>query len=494
MQFQSVIFLIFFFALCIVYYAIPGKLKKYWLFLVSWIFYLSISFEFPFYLLIVTLFSYAMGIMVERISHSSRRKRNLFLAFALVGTFSALTVIKYGGFFTENVARFLHILQVDPPFSKLQLVQPIGLSFFTFQAAGYLIDIYRSKRPAEKNIISYALFLSFFPIIMSGPIERSTNLLAQIDESDKIRIDTNKIRHGLLEMMYGYFLKIMVADRLNIFVNSVFSNHEAYGGGVLTLAVIGFGIQLYCDFAGISTIALGAGEVLGFSLIRNFETPYFSLSVGEFWRRWHISLSTWFRDYLYIPLGGNRKGIWRKYLNLMIVFLVSGLWHGSGWSFIVWGGLHGIYQIMGGLLKPARLKIISLLHINPDLPGNRFLKMLFNFALINFAWLFFRAESLTQSIQIISQSISMWNLWELFDGTLLTLGLDWPDILVLILSLIIVLVMSVCQYKKIDWKTNLMSQGFLFRATVYVTCITILVIFGIYGSSYSASSFIYVDF
>ncbi len=494
MQFQSMIFLIFFFVLCIVYYAVPGKLKKYWLLLVSWVFYLSLSFEFPFYLLAVTLFSYVMGIAIERMSHNSHRKRNLFLAFALVGTFSALAVIKYGGFFTENAARFLEILQVDPPFSKLQLVQPIGLSFFSFQAAGYLIDVYRGKRTAEKNIISYALFLSFFPIIMSGPIERSTNFLAQIDESAKIRIDTNKIRHGLLEMLYGYFLKIMVADRLNIFVNTVFSDHQAYGGVVLTLAVIAFGIQLYCDFAGISTIALGAGEVLGFSLIRNFETPYFSLSVGEFWRRWHISLSTWFRDYLYIPLGGNRKGVARKYLNLMIVFLVSGLWHGAGWSFIVWGGLHGLYQIIGGLLKPVRLKIISAFHIDPDLPGNRFLKMAFNFALINFAWLFFRAESLTQSLQIIWQSVSMWNPWELFDGTLLTLGLDWPDMMVLLLSLIILLIMSVCQYKNIDWKTNLMNQGFVFRAIVYVACITALVVFGIYGSSYSASSFIYVDF
>lgn len=494
MQFQSIEFLAFLFVVCLVYYGVPGKLKKYWLLLASWVFYLLLGVKFAVYLGGITLLSWLLGLWLDSGSKEPSGKRKADIAIAVSATFAALIVVKYGNFILTNVQHVARLLHAEVKPNKLGLIQPVGLSFFTFAAVGYLMDVYKGKRAAERNLASYALFLSFFPTIMSGPIERSTGFLKQIENCHNIKLDTYKVRHGLLTMLYGYFLKIMVADRLNILVNSAFAEPESFGGAVLVLAVMGFGIQLYCDFAGISTIALGAGEVMGFQLTQNFETPYFSTSIAEFWRRWHISLSSWFRDYLYFPLGGNRKGKWRKYLNLMIVFLVSGLWHGAGWSFIVWGGLNGFYQVAGDLLKPLRKKIADVCHIDPENAGNRFLRIVFNFALVNFAWLFFRASGMSQALLMIRRTLTHWNVWELFDGTFMKLGLGWPDLTVLFVSLSIVLVMSILQYRKIDWKDKLLNQGFAFRLVVYVLSITALMVLGIYGSSYSASSFIYVDF
>ena len=409
----------------------------------------------------------------------------------LMAVFSVLVVVKYGGFVTDNLNAVFGMLPFAAAISMPKILQPVGLSFFTFAAAGYLVDVYRGKRTAERDVVSFSVFLSFFSTIMSGPIERSTNFLRQIDECHEYPLNTYNIRHGLLTMLYGYFLKTVLADRLSGFVASVFDGYESLGGVVILLSVLAFGIQLYCDFAGISSIALGAGEVLGFSLIQNFETPYFSLSVSEFWRRWHISLSSWFRDYLYIPLGGNRKGRLRKYVNIMVVFLVSGVWHGAGWHYIIWGGLNGAYQVVGDLLKPARKRLADILHINAD---NRFLRGAITFFLVNFTWLFFRAPSLTTALLMIRRGFSNLWMWQLFDGTLLELGLDFPDILVLALSLIVMVAASISQYKQKDWKKSLMEQGFAFRALIYITCILAVLIFGIYGSAYNASSFIHVDF
>lgn len=492
MQIQSMTYLLFFFLVCLFYYVIPLKLRRPWLLAVSWAFYLTVASRLAYYLAGITLLSYCLGLMLEK-----KRKTvsaGTALALSLAVTFAALAVVKYGGFILGNVNWTLKALGAGFGIKVPQILQPVGLSFFTFAAAGYLMDVFRGAREAERNFLSYALFLSFFPTIMAGPIERSTNLLRQIDEIHLIRLDTAKVRHGLLTMLYGYFLKIMLADRLSILVNTAFAKYASYGGTVLCLALIAFSIQLYCDFAGISTIALGAGEVMGFSLIQNFETPYFSMSVAEFWRRWHISLSYWFRDYLYFPLGGNRKGAFRKYVNVMIVFLVSGLWHGAGWNFIVWGGLHGLYQIAGSLLRPVRQKIGAWCHVDPDNAGNRFWRRLSTFLLVSFAWLFFRAGSLTQALQILQKAVSHWAPWQFFDGTLLKMGLNGADFIIIVVSLGILLAGSLCQYRGVDWKSKLLEQGFAFRAAVYICSILLLLIFGVWGPSYSASSFIYVDF
>ena len=494
MQFQSFFFLLFFFVTCIVYYAIPGRARRYWLLAVSWMFYLSLSPAYLPYLFGLILVAYLSGIILERCAMCSQTARKWLLAGLLTAVFSVLAAVKYGNFVVNNLNFILPKLPFAAVICMPKLLQPVGLSFFTFAAAGYLIDVYRGKRSAEKNIVSFAVFLSFFPTIMSGPIERSTNFLRQLDECHSFVLNTDRVRHGLLTMLYGYFLKTMLADRLSGFVAAVFDGYESLGGAVIFLGVLAFGIQLYCDFAGISSIAQGAGEVMGFSLIQNFETPYFSMSVAEFWRRWHISLSSWFRDYLYIPLGGNRKGRIRKYINLMVVFLVSGVWHGAGWNYIAWGGLNGAYQVAGDLLKPARQRLATLLHIDVNNTGNRFLRMAFTFLLINFSWLFFRASSFTVALQMLRHGVSNLQMWQLFDGTLLNLGLDFPDVLVLFVSLVAMILISVSQHKQQDWKKSLMEQGFAFRALVYIVFILAVLVFGIYGSAYSASSFIYVDF
>ena len=495
MQYQSIEFLIFLFLVCLVYYGGPKAMRRCWLLLASWAFYLTLSAELAFYLAGITVVSWMFGLWIGKVKSRPKGTRRFILAVAIIATLASLIVVKYGNFVLENIKCVIEGLSLDmSPSHGLELIQPVGLSFFTFMAIGYLIDVYQGKRKSEKSLIAYALFMAFFPMIMSGPIERSTGLLQQIDECHNIKMDTYKIRHGLVTIFYGFFLKVMVADRLNILVNTVFSAPETYGGCILVLAVVAFGIQLYCDFAGVSAIAIGSAEVMGFSIMKNFDNPYFAVSVSEFWRRWHISLSSWFRDYLYIPLGGSKKGKWRKYLNLMIVFLVSGLWHGAGWTFIIWGGLHGVYQVAGDLLKPVRKKIVDVCSIDAEGVGNRVLRMIFNFILVDFAWMFFRAADMNQAIVIMKRAVAAWNPWELFNGVILELGLGWPDLTVLLICLMIVLVMSVLEYNKIEWKDALLQQGFPVRLLVYVGCITALIVFGIYGPAFSASSFIYVDF
>lgn len=494
MNYISLEFVLFFFVVVLVFYLLPGRAKKYWLLVSSWAFYLTFTLSFGSYLLGITVYSWLMGLLVQKTRTISLSQKRVVLALGIIGTFAVLAVIKYGNFVFRNVGIVLSHLELAYRLPVMELIQPIGLSFFSFQAVGYLIDVYRGKRDAEENPANYALFLSFFPIIMSGPIERSTNLLQQIDEIETIRLDTSKIRHGLLTMLYGCFLKMVIADRLNLLVNTVFANYDQFGGCLLAVAVVAFGIQLYCDFAGISTIALGAGEALGFSLIDNFAFPYFSQSINEFWRRWHISLSSWFRDYLYIPLGGNRKGALRKYINLMIVFLVSGLWHGAGWHYIVWGGINGLYLVMSGILKPVRKKITTLCHIDPDNAGNHFIKMLFTFGIVNFAWLFFRAASLTDAWHILKKIFLQFSPWQLVDGSLLTMGLDGAELGVLVAALLVLMLVSAFGYHGIDWRSKLMEQGFAFRCIMYVICVATVLLFGIYGPAYSASSFIYVDF
>ena len=494
MTFQTAHFLLFFPTICFIYYLIPKVIRKYWLLAASVYFYISFTPIMILFLIGIIGCTYFLGRWIGSMNERSGRDRKLLLALSILISFLPLLFFKYGDFIRDNMARLLGLVGIqigDAPFS---IAAPVGLSFISFAAVGYLIDVYRQKRAPERNIANYALFLSFFPTVMSGPIERSDNLLKQIDESDSIRMDTTHLRHGLLTMAYGYFLKLVIADRISIMVNTVFSNHTAYGGGILALAIIGFGIQLFCDFAGISTIAIGAGEMLGFSLISNFKAPYLSRSVSEFWRRWHISLSTWFRDYLYIPLGGNRKGKWRKRFNNMIVFLVSGAWHGAGWTYIIWGGINGIYLVLSDMLKPWRDLSCRWFHIDRNNFGNRLFRLIFTFVLIQFSWLFFRASDLNQAKDILHTLFTAPNLAQVFDGTLLKLGLDGPEWIVLISALLILFAADYQEYREKDWRQSILNQGFLFRCIIYIAIFLILLLFAQYGPGYNASSSIYVDF
>lgn len=342
MLFNSYSFLIFFPIVILIYWIIPLRFRYIWLLAASYYFYMCWNAKYALLLLACTVITYLSGIFIYKIKNSGKAEARriiymkLCVAFSFIINLGVLAWFKYFDFFVENLQKvFAHIgITLSSP--TFDIILPVGISFYTFQALSYTMDVYRGEIYAEKNFLKYALFVSFFPQLVAGPIERSKNLLKQVAVPH--RFDYEKCREGFLLMMWGFFMKLVIADRAAIVVNTVYNNYEQYPGLYLVIATILFAFQIYCDFGGYSTIAMGAAKMLGFELMENFNCPYFSKSVSEFWRRWHISLSSWFKDYLYIPLGGNRKGKIRKYINLMIVFLTSGLWHGAQWSYVTWGG------------------------------------------------------------------------------------------------------------------------------------------------------------
>ena len=294
-----------------------------------------------------------------------QRRKKFFVALSFILNLSLLFFFKYFDFTVENINFVLarcNLEIITPPFDFLL---PVGISFYIFQALSYTMDVYRKEIYVERNFLKYALFVSFFPQLVAGPIERSKNLLKQISTDNVFSYEN--FRRGLLIMLWGYFQKIVIADRIGILVDTVYGNVGKYAGGYYLLASVLFAVQIYCDFSGYSLIAAGAARVMGFQLMENFNCPYFAKSVAEFWRRWHISLTSWFRDYLYIPLGGNQKGTVRKYLNVMIVFLVSGLWHGAQWTYVVWGGLNGLFQVAGNIFAPVRKRAGKRLKLNENI-------------------------------------------------------------------------------------------------------------------------------
>lgn len=296
-------------------------------------------------------------------------------------------------------------------------------------------------------------------------------------------------------MVWGFFMKMVISDRIALLVNQVFDNYRVYGSTELILAALGFTVQIYCDFGSYSIIAIGAAKIMGFELMENFNTPYFARNIRDFWSRWHISLSTWFKDYLYIPLGGNRKGKWRKALNLMIVFLVSGLWHGARWNFVAWGGIHGLYQVIGDLSRHTKEKIIKRLQIKTECMSWKLLQTVITFSLVVFAWVFFRADSITDALYFIKRMLIRQTPWALFDGTIYTLGLDATEMNILIFSIIVLLLVDLIKYrKKINLDEFLFEQNIWFEWLVLIVLIGMIFVFGEYGPAFDVQQFIYFQF
>lgn len=354
------------------------------------------------------------------------------------------------------------------------------------------MDVYRDDIYAEKNFLRYALFVSFFPQLVAGPIERSKNLLSQL--AAPLKFNFENARDGFLLMLWGFFLKIVLADRIAIFVDTVYGDYTTYTGWYLIIATVFFAFQIYCDFFGYSVIAMGAAQILGIRLMENFNAPYFSTSVAEFWRKWHISLTSWFKDYLYIPLGGSRKGKPRKHLNKLCVFLVSGLWHGANFSFVVWGGINGLYQIAGEVLQPIRDRIVKILCLNRNSLGHKLLTLCITFLLIDFSWIFFRANGLKDAIAIIKNIITVRNPWILFDGSLYECGLDSKNFILIFICLGILLFADYCKYKGIKIHKVIAAQDYWFRWITVVFTICFIMVLGIWGAGYDAASFIYFQF
>lgn len=369
----------------------------------------------------------------------------------------------------------------------------MGISFYTFQALGYTVDVYRDEIYAEKNFLRYALFVSFFPQLVAGPIERSKNLLKQLSSIPKTTF--SDMKEGVLLMLWGGILKVVLADRIAIFVDTIFGDHwMQYEGGYYLVAAVLFAFQIYCDFAGYSIIAMGTAKILGICLMENFNAPYLSHSTAEFWRRWHISLSTWFRDYLYIPLGGNRKGKFRKYFNLMITFGISGLWHGANWTYIVWGLLNGIYQVIGDLTQKIRNRTMDILDIDATAAGHRVLQVMLTFVCVDTAWIFFRADNLVMAVSMIKSIITVHNPWIFVDGSLFECGLDENNFRLVIFGIIGLMLADICKYKDIKIREVILKQNVWCQALVISTGVLCLLIFGIWGSAYNAANFIYFQF
>ncbi|MBP5282384.1 MAG: MBOAT family protein, partial [Lachnospiraceae bacterium] len=386
MYFNSIDFLIFFPIVVFGYFLIPKKVKYLWLLVASYYFYMCWNAKYAILIAFSTVVTYASGLLLEKETQKSKKK--LVVALCFIVNLGILGFFKYFGFFLENINGILSLIHVEVLKNPFNLLLPVGISFYTFQALGYMVDVYRGEIKAERNLFKYALFVSFFPQLVAGPIERSKNLMSQIDAMETKRLwNYDKIVSGLGLMVWGLFQKMVIADRCAVFVDAVHEYLYAAGTVETVAAAILFSIEIYCDFAGYSAIAIGAARVMGFTLMENFDTPYFATSIQDFWRRWHISLSTWFRDYVYIPLGGSRCSKAKKYRNLMITFLCSGLWHGASWNYVIWGGIHGFYQIMGEVLLPIRKKVTELLHVKTDVFSFKLGKILITNGLTTFAWI-----------------------------------------------------------------------------------------------------------
>ena len=499
MLFNSAGFLVFFPIVVLVYFWIPERYKYLWLLAASYYFYASWN---PVYLLLIlatTVVSWGGGLLIDRggAGHNKKsRGEKWCLAVCVLWNLGALVFFKYITFILGSVTHGLSLFGVSVSMPAFDVILPVGISFYTFQALGYLFDIYRGDISAEKNFFRYALFLSFFPQLVAGPIERSRNLMHQLREEHYF--DPERVKSGLLLMGWGFFQKLVIADRIAILVTEVYDHYPDYTGLQIGMATVLFAFQIYCDFGGYSDIAVGAARVLGVALTKNFHSPYYAVSVSEFWRNWHISLTTWFRDYIYIPLGGNRHGKWKKYRNLLLTFALSGLWHGAGWNYVVWGLLNGLYQVVGDLIRPLRAGLQERLHIRTDCGSYRLLQRGITFGFIDFAWLFFRADDLTTALRMLWQSITNIGLFTFFDPDNLlginTLVLSEKDFFVMLLSLALLMLVDDWKRKRVDIKGMLGRQNIWFRWLVYYGLIFTVVIFGVYGPEYDASTFIYFQF
>jgi len=396
MLFNSLEFALFFPFVTLLYFVLPHRVRWALLLGASAWFYMAFV---PVYILILgftILVDYVAGLLIE---NAAGRRRGWYLALSVLANVGVLAVFKYWNFLATNVNDVFLLFDPQIQVPLLALLLPIGLSFHTFQAMSYTIEVYRGTQPAERNLGIYALYVLFYPQLVAGPIERPQNLLHQFREVHQF--DADRVSAGLGRMLAGLFKKLVIADRLAIVVNGVYGDPTAYSAGTLLLATWLYAVQIYCDFSGYSDIALGAANVMGFRLMENFDRPYFATSIGDFWRRWHISLSTWFKDYLYVPLGGSRTTRWRHVRNLLVVFIISGLWHGAAWTFVIWGALHGVYLACSVVTSRLRQQLVAALHLNRLGWGLTVLRTVVTFNLVSFAWIFFRARSLADANLIV---------------------------------------------------------------------------------------------
>lgn len=486
MLFNSFSFLVFFPMVVFLYFVLPQRIKKIWLLIASYYFYMSWNAVYGLLILFSTIVTYGCGRWIEK-GKTKGEKTTLFLTGLLLN-FGILFFFKYFTWLLGEYNYFFHT-EYQLPFT---IILPVGISFYTFQAVGYMIDVFKGKIRAEKNFITYALFVSFFPQLVAGPIERSGHLLTQLQTPQPFNKD-NATR-GLQIMLWGFVEKMVIADTLALVVDQIYDNYENYSGIELLVATVLFTIQIYCDFGGYSHIAIGAAKILNVELMDNFRQPFFARSIQEHWRRWHISLSTWFRDYVYFPLGGSRCSNFRRNMNVMITFLVSGLWHGAAWHFIVWGGLHGLYQVVGFFSLSGRKKICSKLKLPYDGAFHATIQRVMTFILVVLGFIIFRADNMAVAIDILKSIVSNFAPATLLDGILVEEKLGLGRIIILIVALLLLFISDIMREKDICIEKWYAKRPFVIRWIGYYGLIFMLLSNLIQNFGESASAFLYFQF
>lgn len=483
MNFISLKYILFLAVAAVFAYTLRPKARNVVLLVFNAAFYALFGVKYLPFLTASVLLTYCAGIAIEK---ELLGKKRFWLVLSITLNIGMLFVFKYLGFFSELFENTFAAAGISVGLRSFDLLLPVGISFYVFQTTGYLMDVWRGKQAAETNLIDYALFASFFPGIVSGPIQRAGDMLPQYKKPFKFRY--NNLSAGFLRFIWGMFKKIVVADRIAVIVNAAYADVSASSGFQLLIAAICYSIQIYCDFSAYSDMAIGSAQFLGIRLPENFRNPYFAVSIQDFWRRWHISLSTWFRDYLYFPLGGNRCSKARGYLNIIIVFLVSGLWHGAAMTFVAWGVLHGFLQVMGKILQPARSKIRGALKIANDSPALNVLRRLMTFGFVTLAWIFFRADSISDAVLITKRIFTAFAPV----GKISALGLSRASLAVLLVSAIVMLIAERVDERKPYFKKLISSVAP--RYAVIFLLLSAVMLFGSYGAGFDPMDFVYFKF
>jgi D-alanyl-lipoteichoic acid acyltransferase DltB (MBOAT superfamily) len=485
MTFNSWEFLLFYPIVALLYFVLPKKFKWPTLLVASYYFYMCYQAELVFLILGTTFISWLASNVIERTEKQSLKK--LCLAVTLIVCLGVLFFYKYFNFLAGSVTGIIAFFGGTPSPIALNLILPVGISFYTFQTLSYVIDVYRGDIETERNFFFYALFVSFFPQLVAGPIERPGNLIPQLKNPQPF--DKDNAVKGAKHMIVGFFKKVCVADLLSMYVNSVYNDVESATAIGVIIATALFAVQIYCDFSGYTDIAIGCARIMGIRLMKNFDHPYMATTIKEFWGRWHISLSTWFKDYLYFPLGGSRCKKPRHLFNLFVVFLVSGLWHGAAWTYVIWGAIHGVYQIVGNLTIGARNNLLTRVGLSKDNAVVIWLRRVGVFALVCFSWLFFRANSTSDAFHLIKTLFTGW-------GTGLS---DTHSIMGLNVTAILMCVLSVSTLIMIDhmlkYEDELHGSYILTRRASFIYYVWIIAFaWAILLSHDMSSTFIYFQF
>lgn len=477
--------MLFYPIVALLYFILPKKAVWPMLLVASYFFYMCYQPELVFLIVATTLISWLSSHIIIRAKTAATRK--LWLAITLIVCLGVLFFYKYFNFLADSVVGIIELCGGTPSPIALNLILPVGISFYTFQTLSYVIDVYRGDVQPEKNFFFYALFVSFFPQLVAGPIERPDNLIPQLRDRHPWK-NENAIK-GAKHMIVGFFKKVVVADGISIYVDAVYNHTENASAWAVIIATMLFAVQIYCDFSGYTDIAIGCARIMGIRLMQNFDHPYMATSVKEFWARWHISLSSWFKDYLYFPLGGSRCALPRALFNVMVVFLVSGLWHGADWTYVIWGGIHGLYQVLGRLTWKGRNAWLEQHGLSEKTPAIQWIRRVNVFLLVCFAWLFFRANNPSEAMYLLGKLFTGWNVG--LTAALSAMELDLTAILTVLVSIVILIMIdNLLTYDDApDGSACLVKNG----AFLYFVW-AILFFWGLLLSKNLTSTFIYFQF